>query len=429
MARTDSSQAEGIADRVDDAGRGTRHSLLVVDFAGHAFGMDLSLALARRGHGVRHAYCSTNLAPHGDLSSRCGVEVHPISSGGDFEKYRLGRRVVSESMFGWRSARLVWRTRPDGVLTSNVPLISLLLIAVACRLRRSRWVFWLQDVQTGLATQSLTGVARIFSSALRMLERWLIRAADELVIISDDFEEEVTAAGRATSHTIRNWAVLSDLPVHDRQNPWALEHGFDQLSGLVFLYSGTLGRKHPPELLVELAQALDGHGHLIVVSEGEGADHLRQMVEDRSLGNVITLPFQPHDRLAEVLATGDVLVAVLHESAGSFSVPSKILSYLCAGRAILAAMPTENGASRMISIEAEAGTVVPPTPDGIRAGAQELLADAAKRRAYGRAGRTFAERTFDVDLKAEQFEPLLFSTTSFRQATEPHGSQHEEASR
>jgi colanic acid biosynthesis glycosyl transferase WcaI len=380
---------------------------LVADFAGHAFGMDLSLALARRGHIVEHTYCSTNLTPQGDLRSREGVEVHPISSGGTFDKYRLGRRLVSELVYGARTSTLIWRRRPDAVLTSNMPLVSLALIAGASRLVRARWVLWLQDVQTGLIEQSLSGPARILARALRWLERWLIRVATEVVIISDDFADEVEQAGRSDFTTIRNWAVLTDLPEHPKDNSWGQEHGFDESRRPLFLYSGTLGRKHPPELLVALAEELRHLGGVAVISEGDGADRLREQVESLGLQNVTVLPFQPHARLAEVLASGDVLVAVLDGSAGTYSVPSKILSYLCAGRPVLAAMPSENGAARMIQHEARAGVVVEPTEAGMRTGTRRLLAQSDSWFEIGRAARQFAETDFDVDLKAKEFEALL----------------------
>ena len=53
------------------------------------------------------------------------------------------------------------------------------------------------------------------------------------------------------------------------------------------------------------------------------------------------LPYQPFGRLSEVLASADVLVALLESDAGAYSVPSKVLTYLAAGRPILGAIPAE----------------------------------------------------------------------------------------
>ena len=61
------------------------------------------------------------------------------------------------------------------------------------------------------------------------------------------------------------------------------------------------------------------------------------------------LPFQPFGALPEALASGDVLLAMLTNDAASHSVPSKILSYLCAGRLIVASIPEDNAAARVRS--------------------------------------------------------------------------------
>jgi putative colanic acid biosynthesis glycosyltransferase WcaI len=378
---------------------------LVVDFAGHGLQFDLSRALARRGHSVTHTWCSSNLTPHGDLRSGDGVTAVPVDSGGSFEKYRLASRVRSEVVYGLRTVRLVWRCRPDAVLTSNVPPISLLLIAVAARLRGARWVLWLQDLQSGLAGQSLTGPARIAGSWLRLLERSLIRNADAVVVIDEGFVAEVLDSGAGPPTVIRNWAVIDDLPLRPKDNLWAREHELDPEQP-VFLYAGTLGRKHPAALLVALAEELP-EAQVVVVSEGVGAEWLALECTARGLENVSLLPFQPHQRLAEVLATADVLVAVLDAGAGAFSVPSKVLSYLCAGRAVLAAVPAENGAAQVVANDAHAGLVVEPTVDAIRAAARMLAADPARREEFAASARAYSETAFDVDDKAARFDAVL----------------------
>ena len=75
------------------------------------------------------------------------------------------------------------------------------------------------------------------------------------------------------------------------------------------------------------------------------------------------LPYQPFDRLPEVLASADVLVVILEPEAGRFSVPSKTLSYLCAGRAVLGSMPATNPAARLLTERASPGSSPSPAID------------------------------------------------------------------
>ncbi|HNM97467.1 MAG TPA: glycosyltransferase WbuB, partial [Marmoricola sp.] len=120
------------------------------------------------------------------------------------------------------------------------------------------------------------------------------------------------------------------------------------------------------------------------------------------------LPFQPYERLPEVLGSGDVLVVLLEKEAGAFSVPSKTLSYLCAGRPILGLMPAENLAAQLVS-EVD-GCVLPPVADslpGAAAWVSKVLADPEDSARIGAQSRALAEEKFALEGCANRFEEIL----------------------
>ncbi len=100
-------------------------------------------------------------------------------------------------------------------------------------------------------------------------------------------------------------------------------------------------------------------------------------------------------------------MALLEPDAGVFSVPSKVLSYLCAARPVLLAVPPENLAARIVSRN-NAGRVVEPTDTaGFLAAAGELLGDEDLRGRLGTDARAYAEATFDLERIADEFERIL----------------------
>lgn len=383
--------------------------VLIVDYAGHPFQYELATQLARNGHSIVHTYCSTTLTPQTGFTPTDGVTVEPIGVGRRFSKYDLRRRVVDELRYGWRTVSVARRAAPDRLLTSNVPLLSLLLLWSWSMISRTPWTLWLQDVQSGLAAM-VAGGRGLSWRLVSILERFLIRRAGRIVVISAELRDEAIRMGAVPDRVeiVENWAPLADLPTRPKRNPWSVEHRLDDR--FVFLYSGTLAKKHAPEMLLALADEFlpDDHVRIVVVAEGSGADWLSEQAACRRLPNLLQLPFQPFESLPDVLASADVLVALLNADAGAYSVPSKALTYLCAGRTVLASIPSGNAAAGTISQRAGAGLTVPPGDErAFRLAARQLEGDPAARTRFGRAARTYAQDNFDIDRVAARFEEIL----------------------
>jgi colanic acid biosynthesis glycosyl transferase WcaI len=389
--------------------------ILVHDYPGQPFQPQLSRQLATLGHEVLHVFFADFQAPRGALTRRPDdpptFAVRGISLDRPFEKYNFFRRVFQEIAYGRKLAETIGAYRPDVALAGNAPLDIQAISTRYCRRHGIPLVYWHQDIYSvaidKILRRKFPGLGAIIGARYIALEKWLLRNSDHVVTITEDFVPILTEWGtpRDRITVIENWAAREDLSVQPRDNAWAREHG---LTGkLVFLYSGTLGLKHNPDLLLQLARRYHDRPDVRVVvnSEGLGSDWLRE--NGRDLANLVLLPFQPFERLPEVLATADVLISVLEPDAGIFSVPSKVLTYLSAGRPVLGAIPKENLSARII-LRNEAGLIAPPddTP-AFLAAARKLADDPLLRDRLGKNALDYATRTFDIGAITARFAGLL----------------------
>ena len=393
--------------------------IVVHDYSGHPFQVQLSRELARRGHRVLHLHSPSYRSGKGALDRLPDdpdtLAIEPVDLGRAFEKYSPGRRLLQERAYGRRLVERLRREATDVVLSGNTPLFAQSMLLADCRRRGVPFIFWQQDVYSlpmqREAERRLPPVlGRLVGKRFVELERRLLGDSDAVVTIAEDFRETLLAWGvpAAKVHVIENWAPLDELPQRPRDNDWARR--LDLVGKRVLLYSGTLGLKHDPGLLLRLARELDGEATVVVVSEGLGADWLRR----EAARNLLLLPFQPYEELPDVLASGDVLLVLLERAAGRFAVPSKVLSYLCAGRPLLAAVPAENLAASVVRASG-AGVVVDPDDEpGVVAAARRLL-DADEGAALGRAAREYAERTFDIGAVTDRFEEVLMTAADASQ--------------
>ncbi|WP_428535365.1 glycosyltransferase family 4 protein [Rhodopila sp.] len=389
--------------------------ILVHDYAGHPFQVRLSQRLALRGHDVTHVYFSENPGPKADFKHMIHetrrLRIEGIIIGKGYDKTSLIRRRFNDREYGGRVATIIEDVRPDVVISGNTPTEAQSRILKACKTRQVRFVYWLQDFYsiavTVLLRRKIGLLAAPISWFYRLLERQQLRDSDAVVAISDDFVPLAASwsGSKAKVTVIENWASISDLPFLPKVNAWSCKHGYE--SSVNFVYSGTLGLKHKPELLVELAAQDWQDTSVVVVAEGVGVEHLALARNARGLRGLKLLPLQPVEDLPQVLAASDVLVATIDNEAGSFAVPSKVQSYLCAGRPILLAAPQGNLAARTV-VRANAGIVVAPDDiKGFVAAAEKLRADPQLRAELGANGRAYAERVFNLDRIADIFEEVL----------------------
>jgi glycosyltransferase involved in cell wall biosynthesis len=84
-----------------------------------------------------------------------------------------------------------------------------------------------------------------------------------------------------------------------------------------------------------------------------------------------------------------------------------VLSYLCAGRSVLLAVPSENLAAKIVN-ECGAGLTVEPNDlSGFRGAAQRLIASPHLRQECSAAARRYAETHFDIHRIGDMFETIL----------------------
>jgi colanic acid biosynthesis glycosyl transferase WcaI len=387
--------------------------ILVHDFAGHPYAVQLSRALARRGHEVLHVYSGSNPMPQGTLrrldGDPAGFQIQSILLEETINKAKLLKRRQQDLAHGKQVAEVVRSFKPDVVISGSTPLDTQSHIWRACQGAGVSTVFWLQDI-TGVAINMILGkripvLGKMIGGYYERLEERLLRESDAIVAISEDFIDVLGGYGvhKDRVHVVENWGPMEEVPVCDKQNPWAIKNGLDQ--SFNFVYSGSLGMKHDPELLVRLAQAFQTEPNVkvVVVTEGIGRRWLETKKYELKLDNLVLMDFQPFAEVPMLMGSADVLMAILEPAAGVFSVPSKVYSYLCAKRPLLLSVPAENLAARIVQ-RIGAGLVSDAKDaKGFIANARKLHADSDLRAKFAEAGRSYAEQTYQVDAIAGRF--------------------------
>jgi colanic acid biosynthesis glycosyl transferase WcaI len=396
--------------------------IVISDYLGHAPQVQLSRALAARGHDVLHLYSGDVQSPKADLTRQGGdppgLAIEGLSIGAPRARSFFARRR-QEAKFGRLLAQRTTAFRPDAVMACNNPLDVQSKIQSACTSANIPFIYWMQDFQSLEIDRAIANRGAIMNILVggyyHGLERKLLQRSEAIVPIADDMLSILSESWDIFDRqcmVVRNWSPLDKLAPGDKSNAWSRAQGLADRK--VALYTGSLGPMENPMLLVELAEKLKGRSDalVLVISEGAGASEVAREAKSRGLSNLRVLAFQPYESYGDVLASADVLLAMVSGQAGVLYVPSKANSYLCAGRAIVIAAPWQNLAATTIQ-ESQGGSVVAPDDAAAMADAVTALMTDDKRRAEAAAhAREYAERMFEISTIAERFERLFLRLAS-----------------
>ena len=399
---------------IDDS---TPQKILIHDFGGYPFIIEASRQLALLGHEVEHHYVSLtsqdreNLEKFHRSTPNLKVVRQKMSEAYPKDKYSLSKRVQHEIAYGINLGETIKNIEPDVVISANAPSHLQSRISQSAKACNATFIAWMQDFYSLAVARHLEKKIPIFGGILGKAymswERAILRESKKVAIISDDFSPRLRDWGiqRSQMHTIHNWASIEKIPVLPKENEWSRSHNLHDK--YCFIYTGTMGLKHNPDTLVALADSFMTNDDvaIIVIGEGQGIDYLRE----QNLPNLHCLPFQDYEVFPQVLASADVLTALLEPDAGQYSVPSKVLSYLCASRPILLSVPEDNLAARIVT-QHDAGLVAAPEDTGAFVdAAQQMYWDRESMQTKGAHGRQYAEQHFDPEQIARYFGKLIES--------------------
>lgn len=127
------------------------------------------------------------------------------------------------------------------------------------------------------------------------------------------------------------------------------------------LYAGNIGLAHPLDTILDAAEILDREGsdvEFVFVGDGARFDELCRKRSDKGLNNVRFLPFQPINKLRELMESGDLHLISMAQQAAGLVVPSKMYAALAVARPCILIGPEQSEVAKVIT-DFKAGAVIP----------------------------------------------------------------------
>ena len=414
---------------------------------------ELAQGLVKRGHEVRvvtgmpnyperriypeyqgKLYCTEVL--NGVVVQRSYVWIRP-------EPSLIDRLLLEVSFVVTSFIHALKGKRPDVILITAPPLPVCVPAVFLAWIHRCSFVLNLQDIlpdaaiHVGLLTNSK------LISIFRVLEKFAYKRATKISVIAEGFRDNLQNKGvpEEKIELIPNWVDIDFIkPLPKEPNEFRTRH---QLNGkFVVMYSGNIALTQGLETVIKAAVRLRHIPEIAIVIVGEEkalaqlqqveAETLAQWqleseeaiaelpsAQDKALAqfqlynqtckesNVKMLPFQPREKLPEMLAAADVGLVMQKQNVINFNMPSKIPVLMASGRAIIASVPALGTAAKAIR-QSGGGIIIPPEDPRILAAAiAELYVHPDQAKVLGEKGRHYAEENYAFEKALDRYEKLF----------------------
>ena len=223
----------------------------------------------------------------------------------------------------------------------STPPIQGAMAALVKKFNKMPLVYNLQDIfPDSLVNNGLAKKGGLLWKIGRVIEDFTYRNADKIIVISEDFKKNIMAKGvpEEKIEVIYNWVdqnAVVDIP--REENKLFDKYNLDR-SKFYITYNGNIGLSQNMDMLLEVAKALEANDdiHFVLVGNGAYLDEVKHIVEERHIGNVHLLPFQPYEDISHMFSLGDASLVISKPGVGANSVPSKTWSIMSASRPVLA---------------------------------------------------------------------------------------------
>ena len=306
--------------------------------------------------------------------------------------------------------------RQDVLLVQSPPLFLAVTGAVFGLILRAPVVLQVDDPWPAVAID--LGAIRnpALVRAAESFERWVYRACRKLVVVTEQWRQELVRRGvEASKVSLVSNGVDTDVldPLVAREEGCRVRTAMSLDGKVVVACIGTIGYVYDYDIILRAANALKARDnlHFLIVGDGSQASAVRQQAAALRLANITLVRGQPYERVPSLLAAADISVVGLQPlPVTRGTLPIRVLEAMAMSLPVVVA-----GAGEAPKVVEESGAGIAVKPRAFDKFVEALLklsADEDLRREMGARGRRTIVARFSRSAVAERLESVLYEAAA-----------------
>lgn len=331
-----------------------------------------------------------------------------------YESSKSKRRILNWFEFAWKISKIgkFIKTKPDVILYSSLSLVGSLAAEKLAKFYKVPYIFEVRDIWP-LTIIELGGysISHPFIRFLQWVEDRAYKNADQVVSNLKNSVKHMVSRGLDPEkfHWIPNGFYSKDA---DNLNSIP-EHILSLIpkNKIVIGYTGSIGTANCLHSLIDAAIHLKDNKDyfFIIVGKGEFKSHLKKMVKENDLKNVLILDPIPKTQIPSMLSKFDICyIGLRQDPVFKYGVsPNKLFDYFAAAKPVIYAI--DSGEYTPV-LDAKCGVEIKPEcTDQIVDAIHKLSSlSVSERKLMGLNGYRYCKEMHDYDVLAKKLENILF---------------------
>ena len=250
-----------------------------------------------------------------------------------------------------------------------------------------------------------------FIKIFEWIEKIAYKKSDYITVHSNGNLELIRKKGCAKNKScvLTNWTDVKSINKNQMEDDFRVRHNL--ADKFLITYAGIMSKHQNLDIIVDAMRHLQENKdiYLYMVGDGIMKNDLVELVEKYNLDNVRFLPFQDKKIYNEILRQSDVSIVTLDNRLKTPVVPGKMMNIMAAEVPILAKVPDDGDAAKIIH-ESGAGIVVSSNDSEVLA---EKIFDFYKnpKKEYGKNGLKYVLRNNDVSKAVRKLKLIIKDLT------------------
>lgn len=335
----------------------------------------------------------------------------------EFEKKNKLSRIKNLVTYFLNSVRATFKlSKQDYIFTiSQPPILGGILGVIGKWIKGGKLIYNIQDFNPEQTMAVGYSKNKIILGGALLLDKFTCRRADNIIVVGRDMQETLKrrfSYNRVPQNTyINNWINEKEIIPMENSNEKVnlFKSKYNLHDKFIIMYSGNIGLYYDLENIIKVLEEFKDCNDVVFPFVGEGTvkDNIESYVKEKSIHNVIFIPYQKKEDLVYSLNAADVHWVVNAKGIKGISVPSKLYGVMAVGKMVLGVL--EKGSeARMIIEESDCGVCIEPGDyNGIGNAIRNLIRNREGVDKKGKNGREYLERNLTKEVSINKYKESI----------------------